>query len=88
MTFAITIYETPNCNGCYATKLRFKRAGVPFTVLPVTDEVLAEFHHHGFQQAPIVTTGTRVWSGYRLEHIDATIARWNEHNNTPGVTET
>lgn len=78
MTFEITIYETPNCNGCFATKLRFKKAGVPFTTAPITDEVLTEFHHHGFQQAPIVTTGTRVWSGYRTTEIDAAIKRWNE----------
>lgn len=83
MTFEITIYETPNCNGCYATKLRFTRAGVPYTVLPVTDEVLAEYHQHGFQQAPIVSTGTRVWSGYRVTEIDATIVRWNEQKKTP-----
>lgn len=78
MTFEITVYETPNCNGCFATKLRFKKAGVPFTTAPITDEVLTEFHHHGFQQAPIVTTGTRVWSGYRTTEIDAAIKRWNE----------
>ena len=88
MTFTITIYSKPKCNACDATRMRFEKADVPYKTLPLTDEVAAEYAHHGFLAAPIVTTGTRVWAGYRHDEIAATIARWNEHNNTPGVTET
>ncbi|MDF2915956.1 MAG: glutaredoxin-like protein NrdH [Microbacterium sp.] len=88
MTFEITIYSKPKCNACDATRMRFEKADVPYKTLPLTDEVAAEYAHHGFLAAPIVTTGTRIWAGYRHDEIAATIKRWREHRANNNVTET
>lgn len=83
MPFEITIYTKPKCSACDATKMRFDKANVPYTSEPLTDDVIDEYAHHGFLAAPIVTTGTRVWAGYRHDEIAATIKRWNEHQDNP-----
>ena len=67
----VTIYTTPNCVQCMATKRQFAKYGIEYTevALESVPEKLAEFKAAGHQTAPIVTTDVKIWSGFRLEKI-------------------
>lgn len=67
----VTVYSTPNCVQCRQTKVVLQREGIVFTEVDLTEhpEKLAEFKEQGFVAAPIVTTDTKTWSGFKLNKI-------------------
>lgn len=74
---AITLYSKPNgCVQCDATKRKFKKEGVEYTDVDVTqDETALEFIKSlGYSQAPVVyvskVDGDHHWSGYNVNAID------------------
>lgn len=67
----VTIYTTPNCVQCNATKREFDRHEIEYEVIDLTQhpDLADTFKERGFTQAPIVTTDTKTWSGFRREKI-------------------
>ena len=67
----VTVYTTTNCVQCMSTKNMMKKLDIPFTEVNLADmpEKLAEFKVAGHLTAPVVTTDTKIWSGFRLEKI-------------------
>lgn len=67
----ITVWSTKNCVQCMATKRRFDSMGINYVEKSLEDnpEQLQAFKDAGLLQAPIVTTDTKVWSGYRDDKI-------------------
>lgn len=70
----VTIYTTPNCVKCEATKRAMNRLGIIYTVEDLTDpknaEKLAAFKNAGHMVAPIVTTDIKTWSDFRIDKIN------------------
>lgn len=71
MQIPVTVYTNPNCVQCDSTKRQFDKLGIKYSVvaLETVPEKLQEFIEQGFKSAPIVTTDTKIWSGFRLEKI-------------------
>ncbi len=67
----VTVYSTPNCVQCRQTKVVLQREGIVFTEVDLTEhpDKLEEFKAKGFVAAPIVTTDTKTWSGFKLNKI-------------------
>lgn len=67
----ITIYTTPNCMGCAATKRQFDKMGVDYLVIDLSErpDLVENFKAQGLAQAPIVQTSTDTWSGMRPDKI-------------------
>jgi glutaredoxin-like protein NrdH len=70
---SVTVYTTPNCVQCNATKKHLERRGIEFTVVDLAEnpDKLEMFLSQGLRTAPIVVTDNQVWSGYRPADIDA-----------------
>lgn len=70
---SVIVYTTPNCVQCNATKKHLERRGIDYEVvdLSLNEDKLNEFVSMGMTKAPIVDTGTRIWTGYRPADIDA-----------------
>ncbi|TQJ60513.1 ribonucleoside-diphosphate reductase class Ib glutaredoxin subunit [Arthrobacter sp. SLBN-83] len=74
---AVTLYSKPKgCVQCDATKRKFKKEGVEYTDVDVTQDATAlEFIKSlGYSQAPVVyvskADGDHHWSGYDVNEID------------------
>lgn len=67
----VTVYTKSNCQQCEMTKKQMDRFGIEYTVvdLEANPEILNDFVQKGYTAAPIVTTDTKIWSGFRLEKI-------------------
>lgn len=67
----ITIYTTPNCMGCAATKRQFDKMGVDYLVIDLSErpDLVENFKAQGLARAPIVQTSTDTWSGMRPDKI-------------------
>ena len=68
----VTIYSTPDCPGCYATKLALNKAGVQYDDVDLSErpDLVETFKAQGLLSAPIVETkdGDR-WTGYRPDQL-------------------
>ena len=69
----IRVYvKTGFCAPCIATKRDMDKEGVDYDPVPletVPDWQIREWQEQGHMEAPIVDTGTEVWSGYRPDRI-------------------
>ena len=78
MKVPVTIYTTPSCMQCESTKRMMDRLGIDYTVedltAPKNVDKLAEFKAKGHTTAPIVTTDTRIWSGFKFDKIQSLAA--------------
>lgn len=70
---SITVYTTPACVQCNATKKHLDRRGLEYEVVDLSTNpaVLQALLEEGYSQAPIVRHGDKTWSGYRPADIDA-----------------
>ncbi len=70
---SVTVYTTPNCVQCNATKKHLERRGIDFNVVDLSEnpDKLEMFLAQGLRTAPIVVTDNGIWSGYRPAEIDA-----------------
>lgn len=68
----VTIYSTPNCGGCFATKRALDKAGIQYDDIDLSKNptLAAKFRQQGIKQAPIVETkdGDR-WSGHNPDKL-------------------
>lgn len=69
----ITVYTTPNCMPCQATKKMLDRRGIVYDVINLQQhpEKAEEFKEMGMMQTPIVVAGEKHWSGFRLDRLMA-----------------
>jgi glutaredoxin-like protein NrdH len=69
----VTLYTTPNCVQCNATKKHLDRRSISYEVIDLSEnpDKLTEFVSMGLSTAPIVEVGDKRWSGYRPAEIDA-----------------
>lgn len=63
----VTVYSTPRCPQCNATKRQLDRMGVAYREIDVSSdpEALAMLHAAGYRQAPVVVADGQAWTGYR-----------------------
>lgn len=68
----VTLYTTPDCVGCAATKRTLDKAGVEYEEVPLQEhpDLVQQFKRQGLAQAPIVETkdGER-WSGFNPKKL-------------------
>ncbi|ATI36350.1 NrdH-redoxin (plasmid) [Rhodococcus sp. H-CA8f] len=69
----ITIYSTPSCTKCNATKKKFDALGLEYQEVMLEDapEALARFKEMGYSTAPVVVAGEDIWCDFRLDRINA-----------------
>lgn len=69
----VTVYTNPSCVQCDMTKRQFDKLGIEYQVVDLSEhpEKVAEFKEQGLLAAPIVTTDTKVWSGFKPEKIQS-----------------
>jgi glutaredoxin-like protein NrdH len=75
----ITVYTTPACVQCAATKRQFEKRGIIFDAIDLTQhpDLAEQFKQQGLTSAPIVVAGDRTWSGFRLDRITDLQRRFN-----------
>jgi len=70
----VTVYTTPSCTQCTATKRRLTEKGVDFVLVDLAEHPnkAAEFREAGILQAPVVVVeGRESWWGFQPDRIDA-----------------
>jgi len=81
----IIVYTVANCVQCDQTKKTFKKAGVKFSEVDLTNnpDLLDVFKKQGFQSAPVVLTNQDSdqdsWSGFRPDKIKKAIEVYNKN---------
>lgn len=69
----VTIWVKSACVQCDQTKKQFDKLGIAYEEQSLEDNplVLEGFKQQGLLAAPIVTTDTKAWSGFRLDKIQS-----------------
>ncbi len=69
----VTVWEKSFCVQCEQTKKQFDKLGIKYEVQSLEENplVLEGFKAQGLLAAPIVTTDTKAWSGFRLDKIQS-----------------
>lgn len=67
----VTVWELPACVQCNQTKKLMDKLGIPYEVQSLQDNplIMDGFKAQGLMSAPIVTTDTKAWSGFRHDKI-------------------
>jgi len=69
----IVIWTKSYCVQCDQTKKQFDKLGIKYEEQSLEDNplILEGFKQQGLLAAPIVTTDTKAWSGFRLDKIQS-----------------
>jgi glutaredoxin-like protein NrdH len=69
----VTVYTKSNCPQCTMTKKKLDQLGIIYTEVNLEDhpDQVAAFKEQGLMAAPIVTTDTKAWSGFKLGKIES-----------------
>lgn len=70
----VTVHHIgPTCVQCNMTKKQMDKLGIDYTEVDLREhpELVEQFKQKGHLAAPIVTTDTKIWSGFRLEKIQS-----------------
>jgi len=69
----VTIWTKSMCVQCDMTKKQFERLGIAYEEQSLEENplVLEGFKAQGLLAAPIVTTDTKAWSGFRIDKIQS-----------------
>lgn len=69
----VTVWTKSSCPQCDMTKKQFDKLGIAYEEQSLEDNplVLEGFKSQGLLAAPIVTTDTKAWSGFRLDKIQS-----------------
>ena len=69
----VTVWSKSACVQCEQTKKQFDKLGIKYEEQSLEDNplVLEGFKQQGLLAAPIVTTDTKAWSGFRLDKIQS-----------------
>jgi len=73
MNTPLTVYTLPNCVQCTMTKRALDTAGVTYVLVDLANDERAAtlVKELGHTSAPVVTTETTSWSGFRPDNIAA-----------------
>lgn len=74
---SVTVYSTPDCIQCAATKRELDKQGVTYTEVDLSTDTQAHTYVTetlGYQQAPVVEVAGRHWYGYRPDLIKSIAA--------------
>lgn len=68
----VTVYTTPTCPQCTATKKKLTKLGVAFAAVDVSQDDQARDYVHslGYVAAPVVVAGDDHWSGFRPNRLE------------------
>lgn len=69
----VTVWTKSNCVQCDQTKKQFDKLGIAYEEQSLEENplVLEGFKAQGLLAAPIVTTDTKAWSGFRIDKIQS-----------------
>jgi len=70
----LTVYTTPGCTDCNATRKALTRRGLPYRTVDLTtdSEAMDYVRGLGYAQAPVCVTDTgEHWSGFRPDRLTA-----------------
>lgn len=70
----LTVYTTPGCTNCDATRKALTRRALPYRTVDLTTnpEALDYVRGLGYTQAPVCVTDTgEHWSGFRPDRLTA-----------------
>ena len=69
----VTVWTKSSCVQCEMTKKQMTKLGIVFEEQSLEENplVLEGFKAQGLLAAPIVTTDTKAWSGFRLDKIQS-----------------
>lgn len=73
----VTVYSTPGCQQCTATKRALESQGIPYDPVDLSknDEALQFLKELGYQQAPVVVVSEDDhWYGFRPDRIAELVA--------------
>ena len=67
----VTVWTKSNCVQCEMTKKTMTKLRIEFKEMSLEEHplVMDSFKGQGFLSAPIITTDTKTWSGFRLDKI-------------------
>ncbi len=68
----VTVHHIgPTCVQCNQTKKVMEREGIEYVEIDLRErpDLVEQFKEQGHLSAPIVTTDTKIWSGFRLDKI-------------------
>lgn len=67
----VTIYTTPNCPGCMATKRALDKSGIDYNQIDLSQrpDLVQAFKAQGLARAPIVEADGERWSGYNPDKM-------------------
>lgn len=71
---SITVYFSPGCTQCRATKMHLKRRGLDYNEIDISENPESKdyIQSEGFVQVPVVDLGNGdVFSGFRPDRIDS-----------------
>lgn len=72
-TEPVIVYSKPGCVQCHATYRALAKEGIDYAVRDVSADPTARARvvELGYQQLPVVETGTEHWGGFRPDMIAA-----------------
>jgi glutaredoxin-like protein NrdH len=72
----ITVYTLPNCVQCDMTKRVMDGLGLEYDTIDLSADVEAATMvvGLGYKQAPVVVSGDRHWSGFKLDRIKSLVS--------------
>lgn len=67
----VTIYSTPGCAACFATKRALDKQGIAYEEVDLSErpDLVARFRQEQMRSAPVVEAGDQKWAGYHPEKI-------------------
>lgn len=67
----VTLYTSPNCGQCIATKRELDKYKLDYQIMDITQsqEALDLVRGLGYMSAPVVLKGDNHWSGFRPDKI-------------------
>lgn len=70
---SVTVYSKPACVQCTATTRALDAAGIPYTIVDLTQdsEAMSFVMSLGYRQAPVVAADGEHWAGFRPDRIQA-----------------
>jgi glutaredoxin-like protein NrdH len=65
------VYTLPACVQCDSTKRLLKRENIEFTEVDLSqdEEAMAMVRSLGYSAAPVVISGDKHWSGFKMDNI-------------------
>jgi glutaredoxin-like protein NrdH len=65
------VYTLPACVQCDSTKRLLKRENIAFTEVDLSqdEEAMAMVRSLGYSAAPVVISGDKHWSGFKMDNI-------------------